>query len=214
MPERSTKFPMWLRHPHYRAAVISDDYAQHGQGRTPLGYAAAPGRAAQFTPVLVHDEDTEAYYLAKGYVPGKDQAAVPASQRAGYQEYPKWVDGPSGPVLVKDAAQEAALRGPPPEPPGPSEADLEAAIAAEEAAAVRVAALRAALAEKQAQTSAETDEREALRTQAEALGIEVDGRWGVARLRQEISEARNALDTERRRSAHEESHHAEGQASI
>ena len=36
---------------------------------------------------------------------------------------------------------------------------------------------------------AEDDEKEALQAEAAALGIEVDGRWGAARLKQEIATA-------------------------
>lgn len=37
------------------------------------------------------------------------------------------------------------------------------------------------------------DERDLLRTQAEQLGIEVDGRWGVARLEEEIAAAQRRV---------------------
>lgn len=40
------------------------------------------------------------------------------------------------------------------------------------------------------------DELDALRAEAEALGIKVDGRWGVDRLRAEVSAARPAEDDE------------------
>lgn len=36
------------------------------------------------------------------------------------------------------------------------------------------------------------EQREALRVRAEGLGIEVDGRWGVPRLEQEIADAERA----------------------
>lgn len=41
-----------------------------------------------------------------------------------------------------------------------------------------------------------TDELEALRAEAEALGVTVDGRWGEARLREEIAAASSSTGDE------------------
>lgn len=43
-----------------------------------------------------------------------------------------------------------------------------------------------------APADAEGGDRTALKAEAEALGIEVDGRWGIARLRSAVASARTA----------------------
>jgi hypothetical protein len=43
---------------------------------------------------------------------------------------------------------------------------------------------------------ADSDEVAALKASAELLGIEVDGRWGITRLRKEVERARNRAATD------------------
>lgn len=114
------RYPLALHHPNEQPAILSDDY-EHG-AKPPVGYGALPGRARLFPPVTVHDEDQEEFYLAKGYQigPSSKPAFIPrptvAVRRDAPQvesvdtsEYPKYVDGPNGPVIAKNAAEEAEI---------------------------------------------------------------------------------------------------------
>ena len=92
-------YPMWLHHPHFQAAVISDDQTLR--------------RPIRFPPVLVHDDEQRADHEAKGYKPGgtPNPRAFEAQVLHGpakayvHQEYPKWV----GDKLVQSEEQELAL---------------------------------------------------------------------------------------------------------
>jgi hypothetical protein len=93
------QFPMWLHHPAFEAAVISDDPTR----RKPI----------RFPPVLVHSEDQMQQHMAMGYEPGgtpnprafEARVAMGPVQPHAHQEYPKWV----GDRIVHSEAEELAL---------------------------------------------------------------------------------------------------------
>lgn len=100
------RYPMVMRHPGERAAVISqwDEKLKR--------HVPEHGEPAKFQPVTVHNADDEEYHAAQGYRPTGGDAQTFTQQvndnivnpkPAGYafNEYPKWVDG----VLVQDPAK-------------------------------------------------------------------------------------------------------------
>lgn len=100
------RYPMVMRHPGQRAAVISqwDEKLKR--------HVPEHGEPAKFQPVTVHSEDDEEYHAAQGYRPTGGDAQTFTQQvndhivnpkPAGYafNEYPKWVGG----VLVQDPAK-------------------------------------------------------------------------------------------------------------
>jgi|SRR5882672_3800310 len=90
----TAEYPKWLHHPGFAPAVLSDDYALGG-GRN--ARFAPDGKPSQFPPVVVHNADQEAMYVARGYAAGAyDHAKVERMRIAplpnGYreQEYPRF----------------------------------------------------------------------------------------------------------------------------
>lgn len=127
------RYPMVMRHPGQRAAVISqwDEKLKR--------HVPEHGEPAKFQPVTVHNADDEEYHAAQGYRPlggdaqtftqqVNDNIVNPKPAGYSFSEYPKWVDGvlvqdPAKPVttfqeypkwvgdvLVGSAAEEAALK--------------------------------------------------------------------------------------------------------
>src|SRR6185312_8995165 len=94
------RYPMWMKHPHHRPAVVSDDYEAGANRGAQFKHHAKPGVPEQFPAVMVNNPDQEGYYAAKGYVAqGGDPKAFERAQIApipqGYrhQEYPRIVNG-------------------------------------------------------------------------------------------------------------------------
>jgi len=113
------RYPLALHHPNEQPAILSDDY-EHGV-KPPVGYGALPGRARMFPPVTVHDENQEEFYIAKGYIVGPSnkpafiprpvavRREAPKVESVDTSEYPKYVDGPNGPEIAKNAVEEAEI---------------------------------------------------------------------------------------------------------
>ena len=222
MSDPYTDFPLWMDHPSFQAAVISDAWAPppgYPAGMPwspPVGYEPPKGKPAVWPPVQVNNPDQEEYQASRGYMRRKvsrkqaqevrDLAIIPQGHE--HQEWPRIVNG----KLEQDP------RLPPPEKgeyPKYVRADgIEKLVKsrAEEQAFLEAhkpepplkseAELEflAAIAEAEGQQPVveDEDELEALRKRAEALGIEVDGRWKEHRLRVEIEGAEHAARNQSR----------------
>lgn len=95
-----------------------------------------------------------------------------------HKEYPKWVTPAGGKArIVRDATEEAEVMGVAAEAPAEAISVAVPEVPAEEPPAVE---------ETPAIDVTDTDDKDALMAAATALGIKVDGRWSVARLKFEI----------------------------
>ena len=106
------EYPKHMVHPAFEPATLGTEV------KSQSGYSHwVGGTAIRLAPVLVHTEDQEAYYAAKGYVSqGKSDPdaftrahAAGTKAMSGYapQEYPKWAGG----VLVNNREEEDAALG-------------------------------------------------------------------------------------------------------
>jgi len=86
-----------------------------------------------------------------------------------YQEYPKWVSTPDGRTLIVADADEEAREMATEAAPAPSANLLAPEVAPEP----------------------HTSEWDTLKQKGDAIGLKVDGRWSLARLRAEIERAGN-----------------------
>ncbi len=213
------KYPLWMRHPHEKPAVISDDWCN---GPPSLSFGAQAGKSLRFAPVMVVDQDAEDYHRAQGYEPvnGNPTAylkAVIAPEPAGHvhHEYPKMVDGqidlgPDAPpppdnfypyyvrmegyepTLVQDKDEHQALleeRGTG-LPPASDVADQEIAELERRLAELRARKTEQPLGGETGPVASLTGPSRAdLLSRALELGIKADRRWGETRLREAIAEA-------------------------
>jgi len=106
------EYPKHMVHPAFQPATLGTEV------KSQSGYSHwVGGTAIRLAPVLVHTEDQEEYYAAKGYVSqGKSDPdaftrahAAGTKAMSGYapQEYPKWAGG----VLVNNREEEDAALG-------------------------------------------------------------------------------------------------------
>ena len=123
-----SNYPKMLWHPdHEPARMVSE--AQHGPpvssdsphaaSASLYSYVPAVWEEERFPPVIARNAEEEALFAAQGYLPDGESNAeafakaqnAPAPEKD-FAEYPKWATPPWGgdPVLVKSAAEEAALK--------------------------------------------------------------------------------------------------------
>lgn len=111
MPEHN-EYPKHMVHPAFEPATLGTEV------KSQSGYSHwVGGTAIRLAPVLVHTEDQEEYYAAKGYLSqGKSDPdaftrahAAGTKSMSGYrpQEYPKWAGG----VLVNSREEEDEALG-------------------------------------------------------------------------------------------------------
>lgn len=243
MSDQHQEYPRWLHHPGEQPAILSDDYA--GGQRPPMsGYQAPGGRPRMFPPVMVNNEDQEAYYVSRGYEPGQStKAAFIAAQEAaqlpsGYRQqdypmmvdgrlvqdpglpppvdtnYPKWVDGPKGRELARDAADELRIMAAPDAAPvalaGYSDAD-EVFLAAIDAAAVVTPGMitketlvmmetniqpRFDAVRRNESLGARQTNRWDLVREAKALGIPADRTWTIPMMERAIGDKKHENQAE------------------
>ena len=202
------RYPMWMKHPNHRPAVISDDYAEGHNRGAQFKHHAKPGTPEQFPAVMVNNPDQEGYYAARGYVAqGGDKKAFDRSQIApipkGYRhreyprivnglveqdpnapepetnEYPKWVT-PEGhkPVIVKSRAHEDEVM----------RGTTKKEPVKRETSAVEADCLAAIMAAAGNIDTAPYARAE-LCARAAELGLSIDKRWGEKKLREAIAQA-------------------------
>src|SRR6185437_940174 len=202
------RYPMWMKHPNHRPAVISDDYAEGHNRGAQFKHHAKPGTPEQFPAVMVNNPDQEGYYAARGYVAqGGDKKAFDRSQIApipkGYRhnEYPRIVNGlveqdpnapepetneypkyvrPEGkePVIVKSRKEEDEVM----------RGTTKKEPVKRETSAVEADCLAAIMAAA-GDTGATPDARAELCKRAVAMGLTIDKRWGEKKLRQAVEDA-------------------------
>ena len=88
------KYPMIMRHPAEKPAVVSNDRQVGADGRE-VWVNAPPGQPIKFGPVTVLNEHQEELHKSKGYVGAGDAKAIERHERAPippgyvYEEYPR-----------------------------------------------------------------------------------------------------------------------------
>ena len=216
VPEH-TEYPKYMTHPAYQPGTAAREVVP--DPTQPWKKAYIGGTPIKNPPVLVKNEDDEAWHASRGYVSqGKSDAAAFARAVAAPvpmddytpERYPMWV----GDKLVHDEAEERAALGmvaqepeSAPEPLDPEKEMLRAQLAElqDRLAALTMPAPGTPLSVEppgapstmdvlqtpemvagQAKARAEID---ALRRDLEAAGVDVDKRWGIARLREELEKA-------------------------
>ena len=210
------RYPLQMRHPSFRPAVMSDSDARTGEH----------GQAAMWPPVVVNNEDQEEYYISRGYTAPDHAGAREAflTERSarrpnGFREreYPRWENGrlipdpdaeiddktwpmwvkpPKGERrIVKDPTEYAAVMG----HPYGEEAGEEPVAVASAPAGVDAAELaefrawKAAQAERRAKETAD-GERAELIAMADEFGIAIDKRWSTKRIKDTLEKATTAGD--------------------
>lgn len=113
-------YPKHMHHPGFQPGVADTEYKILKADGSPSGMVTySGGKPIRYPPVLVHTPDQEEQHAAMGYVSvGKSDPAAFARAVAGTMpvtsdykpvEYPKWIDGPNGKVLVQDVEQERLI---------------------------------------------------------------------------------------------------------
>jgi len=201
------RYPMWMKHPNHRPAVISDDYEGGANRGAQYRHHAKPGVPEQFPAVMVNNPDQESYYAARGYVAqGGDAksferaqiAPLPKSYRhheyprivnglveqdpnapePETNEYPKWVR-PEGkePQIVRSRQEEDEVMR------GSTRHEPVKRAEPSEIENECLAAIMAA-----ANGTVAPDARAELCAKAAEMGIKFDKRWGEKKLRQAIEQ--------------------------
>lgn len=205
------RFPLTMNHPSFQPGTISDDNAVGRGGNAP------PGRAVMFPPVVVNNEDQEAYYQSRGYVSPNTEAGEAAFVRnqaapvppgyTGPRQYPRWENGrvvqdPNAaaadntwPMYVvppgKERDQGVIVKGPAEYADVMGRPYAPACPEAEENLPTdelaEFRAWKAAREAEKAATMAEADERGALIALARERNVKIDKRWSVERLRETVA---------------------------
>lgn len=185
------EFPKTLSHPAYRPAQKICDALPGGPGSPNFGFGQPEQWSpAMWPPVMVTNEDQEAQYLAKGYVP----AGVPSPQAfstahaspfvAGrtVSKYPMMVNG----VLVQDPEMTSSVSSEYPKALWTQDKSEQVFVNSEAEEKAFKARCQPVVAAEVVPPELKTLQKDAdiqqLRAELDAKGIPYDKRWGVKKL--------------------------------